>query len=127
MGQGYLIDTNILIYALEGLFIDNQDMTKIFNESFNASVISEIEFLGWKGFSEQSKIDAKNFLSLANIYPLTSEIKNLAIEIKQKYNIKLGDSIISATALSNNLSVVSRNSKDFNKIDGLIIFNPFEK
>jgi hypothetical protein len=61
MGQGYIIDTNILIYALEGLFINNKNMTNIFNESFNISVISEIEFLGWKGFSEKSKKDAKDF------------------------------------------------------------------
>jgi len=127
MGQGYLIETNILIYALEGLFLNNQDMIKVFNESFNISVISEIEFLGWKGFSEQSKEDAKNFLSLANIYPLTTEIKDLAIEIKQKYNIKLGDAIISATAISNNFALVTRNAKDFNKINDLIIINPFEE
>lgn len=125
MGQGYLIDTNILIYALEGLFINNQDIKKIFDESFNISVITEIEFLGWQGFSEQSKLDAKNFISLANILPLTSEIKNLAIEIKQKYNLKLGDAIISATAISNGYSIVSRNSKDFNKINDLLILNPF--
>lgn len=126
MGQKYLIDTNILIYALEGLFINNSEMTEIFNESFNTSIISEIEFLGWKGFSNQSKTDAKKFLDLACIHPLTSDVKNLAIELKQKHNSRLGDSIIAATSIVNNYILVSRNMKDFEKIDGLEIYNPFE-
>jgi len=89
--------------------------------------LAEIEFLGWKGFSEKSKEEAKNFLGLANIHPLTSEIKDLSIEFKQKFNIKLGDSIISATAVINNLVLVTRNSKDFNKINDLLIYNPFKE
>ena len=127
MGQKYLIDTNILIYALEGLFINNPQMTEIFNESFNMSIISEIEFLGWKDFLKQSKVeDAKRFLSLACIYPLTSDIKDMAIELKQKYNSKLGDSIIAATAINNDCILVSRNFKDFEKIENLNLFNPLQ-
>lgn len=126
MGQKYLIDTNILIYALEGLFINNPVMTGIFNDSFNMSIISEIEFLGWKGFSKQNKVeDAKRFLSLACIYPLTPEIKDMAIKLKQTYNSKLGDSIIAATAINNDSILISRNFKDFEKIENLKIINPF--
>lgn len=128
MGQKYLIDTNILIYALEGLFIENNEMIDIFNKSFNISIISEIEFLGWKEFSgNKIKVDdAKNFLNLATIYSITSDIKNSAILLKQKYNSKLGDSVIAATAIVNGLILITRNTKDFNKISNLATYNPFE-
>lgn len=126
MGQRYLIDTNILIYALEGLFLDNKEMTGIFDDSFNISIISEIEFMGWRGFSEQLRKKAENFLDFAGIHPLNSEIKDLAIKLKQKNNIKLGDAIIAATAICNSYTLVTRNSKDFEKIKELKVFNPFE-
>ncbi|MBN2893610.1 MAG: PIN domain-containing protein [Bacteroidales bacterium] len=47
------------------------------------------------------------------------------MEIKQKYNLKLGDSIIGATAILNDLIVVTRNEKDFKKIPDLSVLNPF--
>lgn len=47
------------------------------------------------------------------------------IEIKQKYKIATPDVIIGATALENHFTIVSRNEKDFKKIDGIKIYNPF--
>lgn len=47
------------------------------------------------------------------------------IEIKQNYNLKLGDAIIASTAILNNLVVVTRNEKDFNKVPDLKVYNPF--
>jgi len=37
------------------------------------------------------------------------------------------DSLIAATALARRLTVVTRNTKDFEDIAGLILFNPWEK
>lgn len=127
MGQRYLIDTNILIYEFQDAFPPEciEIIDKIFDNSFNISIISEIEFLGWREFSEQTKNDAKNFLNFACIHPLNPEIKDLAIELKQKNSIKLGDSIIAATAIHHEYALITRNSKDFEKIKGLKLFNPF--
>jgi predicted nucleic acid-binding protein len=129
MGQEYLIDTNILIYEFQDSFPSEcvEFIDKIFDESFNISIISEIEFLGWNGFSKKDLQDADDFLDFACVYPLNSEIKNLAIKIKQKYNTKLGDAIIAATSIHHNCILVTRNSKDFEKIENLKLYNPFNE
>jgi toxin FitB len=129
MGQKYLIDTNIIIYEFQDAFPSEciQVIDKIFDTSFNVSIVSEIEFLGWKGFSYQSRRKAENFLNFACIHPLTTEIKDLTVKLKQKNNIKLGDAIVAATAIFHNYTLVTRNTCDFQKISGLKLFNPFEK
>jgi len=127
MGKKYLIDTNILIYVSKNAIPENSNdfIKEVFNESFNISVITEIEYLGWNKFSAEDIDTALNFISIAEILPLSSEIKNLAIKLKQKYNIKLADSIIAATAIQHDFILTSRNQKDFEKIQELEIYNPF--
>jgi len=48
MGQRYFVDTNIIIYEFQDKFPPEnvEIIDKIFDESFNISIISEIEFLG---------------------------------------------------------------------------------
>jgi len=123
-----LIDTNILIYFFDGKLTDSQKyrVITIFEQSFNISVISKIEFLGFKDFFDNEKYEnAKGFLGNANVIPLSDDLIDKIIEIKQQWNLKLGDAIIAATALTNNFVVVTRNQKDFEKIEGIKIVNPF--
>lgn len=60
----------------------------------------------------------------ANIIPLSDDLIDKIIEIKQHWNLKLGDSIIAATAIANSCTIITRNQKDFEKIEGLKIINP---
>jgi hypothetical protein len=39
----------------------------------------------------------------------------------------LGDALVAGTALAYNLTLVTRNAKDFNWITGLSVLNPFEE
>ncbi|WP_048150090.1 type II toxin-antitoxin system VapC family toxin [Thermococcus sp. AM4] len=129
MGEGFLIDTNILIYYLADA-IPEEELSKveeILRKSFNISIITKIEFLGWKGHTPEGFEKSKEFISFANIIPLTDEIADVAIELRRKVSIKLPDAVIAATALVHNLTLVTRNVKDFEKIEGLRIYNPFEK
>ncbi len=41
--------------------------------------------------------------------------------------MSLGDSLIAATAILNNLALVTNNTKDFQWIDSLTIINPFDE
>lgn len=49
MDKKYLIDTNIIIYFLDGKIPENQKnkLNEIFKNSFNISTITKIEVLGW--------------------------------------------------------------------------------
>ena len=129
MGEGFLIDTNILIYYLADAIPEEElpKVEEILRKSFNISIITKIEFLGWKGHTPEGFEKSKEFISFANIIPLTDEIADVAIELRRKVSIKLPDAVIAATALVHNLTLVTRNVKDFEKIEGLRIYNPFEK
>jgi len=125
--EQFLIDTNILIYFFDGKLTDKQRKTviELFETSFNISVISKIEFLGFKDFFDNEKYEnAKEFVNNANIIPLSDDLIDKIIEIKQQWNLKLGDAIIGATAMANSCTIVTRNQKDFEKVAGLKIINP---
>lgn len=124
----YLIDTNILIYASKGLIpeLSEEKVSQIFTTSFNISVISEIELLGYKEMPQSHYFKLKEFIFFAKRHGLTEEVKHKAITIKRTISIKTPDSIIAATALIHNLTLVSRNTKNFSRVEQLNIYNPFE-
>ncbi len=47
-----------------------------------------------------------------------------AIQQRRDHKMKLGDSIVAATALIHGLEVYTRNTTDFLKIPGLKVINP---
>jgi predicted nucleic acid-binding protein len=127
MGQRFLIDTNILVYYYEGLIpaYTVQEIDEILRQSFNISVISKIEFLGWSKYNEEQYQKAVLFIEGANVISLGEEIVTNTIRIRREKSIKLPDAVIAATCLVNDLTLVTRNQKDFKGINGLKIYNPF--
>jgi hypothetical protein len=111
----YLIDTNILIYYFNGsLSVPSKDkITDMLNKDFNISVISKMEFLGFRWVHSREKREAARFISFANILPLSEAVVERTIQLKQAGKIKLPDAIIGATALCHNLNLVTHNVKDF--------------
>lgn len=122
----YLIDTNIIIYHFNKSIPDvsRPKLIKIFKESFNISVITKMEFLGFKNHTEKSFKKAKQLIEYADVIELDEEIIDTVIDLKRNKTIKLPDAIIAATAICNNWVLVTRNEKDFNNID-ITIYNPF--
>ena len=127
--SGFIIDTNILIYYFSGALNQGiaEYVSKAIKVHFGVSVISEIEFLGWQGFQStpDDYAQARIFLKDALLYPLTPEIAQRAIAIRQNYKIKTPDAVIAATALEHDLTLLSRNEKDFAALPELIYVNPF--
>lgn len=125
----YLLDTNILIYHFADAIPENEidKIEGIFRTSFNISIITKIEFLGWEKHTEEGFEKALAYISFANVIPLTDEVADLAIDTRRKTKIKLPDAVIAATTLHNNLILVTRNDTDFKGIKGLEIYNPFSE
>jgi predicted nucleic acid-binding protein len=122
----YLLDTNILIYYFNGEMestVENK-VSELMSESFQISVISKMEFLGFP-FSLAEKKQAMQLIEYATIIKLTDEIVQRVIDIRQEKRIKLPDAIIAATAIEYNAILVTRNTKDFKTL-ALENYNPFD-
>jgi hypothetical protein len=126
--QTYLTDTNILIYYFNGdLPIPvKKKVEAVFEESFQISIITKIEFLGWKKHTTETFQTAKRFLRLAKILPLTHRIADGAIHLRRTTHIKTPDALMAVTAMDHQAILVTRNTQDFKQIPQLHIFDPFD-
>jgi predicted nucleic acid-binding protein len=124
MGKRYLIDTNIIIDFSENRLPLNAKLfvAEIIDNEPNISIINKIELLGFSVVTPE----IIEFTDSANIVNLTEDIANQTIDLRKKRKIKLPDAVIAATVLVHNMTLVSRNSKDFDGIDGLDFVNPHE-
>jgi predicted nucleic acid-binding protein len=122
----YLFDSNILIYHFNGKL--NQRGTDLLSEGLTGagaySIISKIELLGFNQ-SESDDRQARLLLSSLRELELTSTIAEQTIQIRKTRKLKLPDAVIAATAIVNNLTIITRNTSDFDQIVGLNYINPF--
>jgi len=128
MGLDYLWDTNTVIYYLQNQFPPNAEkfMDNALKQSRPAiSAITEIELLCWKTASTKDIKVLKNFIEDAFVIELEHAVKDLTVDIRKRHNLKLPDAIIGASAIVNDLTLITRNMKDFDRVDKLISVNPF--
>ena len=122
MKDKYLVDSSIIIYHLNGETI----ATKFLQENLSISAISQLTFLEILSF-EFSKEDEQKVIELLEKFTILNTSKDIVLQaVKNRRNkkIKLADNIIVSTAQVNDLILVTRNTKDFNKIF-IKILNPF--
>lgn len=121
------IDTNVLIDALTG-HVSATVLTRIDNaiaDKTRYSVITRMELLGWSGHTAESRRATQALLTQLTEVNLTPAIVAMVIDIRSTITIKLPDAIIAASALAENLPLMTRNTKDFNRIEGLVLVDPF--
>ncbi len=129
MEPTYLLDTNIAIAILSNYLPFNPNSAvhvALSKQPIRLSVISEIELLGWQNGTESEIQMAAEFVEAAVVLWLDRRIADQTIEIRRQFkSIKLPDAIIAATALTHQLTLLTRNVSDFSKIPGLTVVNPF--
>jgi predicted nucleic acid-binding protein len=81
--------------------------------------------LCWKTSDEKDIQILHNFIYQTSVIELERDIKLKTADIRKNHRIKLPDAIIAATAAVYQLSLITRNSKDFENISDLIIINPY--
>lgn len=106
-----LIDTNIVIYTIKGLPV----IEPYLFYDFAVSEISIIELLGVKNIETFTLTSRQKIINGIITYPFNSEIREIAIELKQKYTLKIPDAIIAATSIHYDQSLLTAD-KDFAKI-----------
>jgi tRNA(fMet)-specific endonuclease VapC len=124
----YLLDTNICIYFIKGLFELNKKITEVGQEN---CFISEMTVAELKYGVENSKTPEKMrpvveaFISKFAIIPIYSCLDIYAFE-KAKLRrkgllIDDFDILIGATSIVNNMVMVTNNSTHLNRLDNVII------
>ena len=113
-GIDFLADTNALIYLLNG----NSCMRPFLQNKLAFSVISEMELLSFSGITSDVESNIKSLLFDCKEITITNEIKEKTIEIRKKYKTKLPDAIVAASAIANNLPLITAD-KGFNQIEEL--------
>jgi len=124
MGQGYLIDTNVVIEALYNA-LPQKAITFIAALPPVISDVTRMELLGWPNATALQLAPVTAFVNSATLLPINEAVVLKVIDIRQAKNVKLGDAMIAATALVNNLSVLTRNTSDFKNISGLTVIDPY--
>ncbi|MBL4680772.1 MAG: type II toxin-antitoxin system VapC family toxin [Pseudomonadales bacterium] len=117
-----IYDTDILIWIQRG----NTKAAKLIDrdDSKFLSIQSYMELLQGAKNKQQHKT-IKNFISdfAFSILPLTENIGHRALIYVEEYarssNMRAGDAIIAATAIENNMSLVSSNVKHFKAVNDL--------
>jgi len=119
----YLLDSNIIIYYLNG---DSTiyDFIEKYKSLSVISLITYYEVLNYD-FSKEEELLVREFLDGFEVLSVSKNIINRALENRKSKKIKMADNFILATAQIFGLDIVTRNSKDFVVFTDKII-NPFE-
>lgn len=118
-----LLDSNIIIYASQP---EHEELRRLIaSQPSSVSAISVVEVLGNHRLSQAERTHLEEFFGVSKILAVTDIVINEAVRLRQQKKIKLGDALIGATAITNDLMLVTRNVDDFDWIEGLRILNPF--
>lgn len=117
-----ILDSNIIIYSATPTFSHIRSLVS--DPTNYVSAISLVETLGFQNLHPLDERYFQSAFRILQIIDISREVLQKAIEIRQQQKIKLGDSIVAATALVHGLEVYTRNVSDFQKIPGLTVVNP---
>ena len=119
-----IVDTNVFSKVFK-----SNSAVKIYIENLNAVIDTTIYIECLQGSkSKQEKQRIKKYLDNFPLLPITPRVSELAVELIDSYSnshgLLLADALIAATALENDLTVVTYNIGDFKFIKGLKYLKP---
>ena len=124
----YLLDTNICIYFLKGQFDLNQQIEKVGIENCYISeiTIAELKYGVEKSVQkEKNRVILEKFQEKFSILPIFTSLDTYA---KEKARLKTKgktldefDLLIGSTAITNSLTLATRNVSDFARLENIKI------
>ncbi|MFY0481753.1 type II toxin-antitoxin system VapC family toxin [Flavobacterium sp. PLA-1-15] len=122
-GNSLFVDTNIILYLLNG---DEDVKQYLQGNDIYISIISEMELLSFPEISENELKEIVKLLKQVKIIDINYAVKQNAINFRRKYKIKLPDSIVLATAKYLELPILTAD-KQLSKVEeeiDVIIYKP---
>jgi len=114
-GKELLADTNILLYLLQG----NDTISLLLQDKVIViSFITELELLGFAKLTIKEEKQIQQLLQSCIIVQLNESIKLNYVKLRRKYNLRMADAVIAATALSQNIPLITAD-KHFRNIEKL--------
>lgn len=125
--ERYLIDTNVVSDYFAGALsqVGLAFLDTVMDAVPNLSIITQIELLCWNTDAHTEQ-QVKDFIADSNVFNITYEVIQYCVSIRKSKRIKTPDAIIAATALSHNLTLITRNTKDFKNISKLKLADPYD-
>ena len=120
-----LCDTNILIEFYKNNLQLVQELKQVGQDQLAISVITQAElYHGALNKAELQKI--KQHLALLHQYPISPTISNTFLNLMETYSLShklsLPDAFIAATALAHDIELYTLNTKDFQFIPNLKLY-----
>jgi predicted nucleic acid-binding protein len=104
-----LFDTNVLVDYLNAVPEAGTELQRYSEKAI--SIITWMEVM--VGASDDLEAATRAFLNGFDVIPLDEAIAERAVNLRRNHRIKLPDAIIGATAQTNAMLLVTRNTKDF--------------
>lgn len=123
--MSFLLDSNLIVYHLSGSN-EASEIIRKHVDSVSISAVTRIEVLGFSFPSSEAERKATNFINALLTHQISPQIVERTISLRKQFRIKIPDALIAATALCHQLTLVTRNSNDFEHIPELLITNPYK-
>lgn len=117
-----ILDSNIIIYSYKPAFSFLKPL--VVDPANGISAISRLEILGYHGIQAGEETYCEFVFRILQTFPFDDAILVEAIRLRKHFKLKLGDSIVAATALLHGAELQTRNVADFLRIPELMVVNP---
>ncbi|WP_370640077.1 type II toxin-antitoxin system VapC family toxin [Buttiauxella sp. S04-F03] len=119
MMQSAVFDTNILIDYLKGI-PQARATIESYGNSPSISIVTWMEIMAGAKHHDQEQ-QTRHFLSGFEILPVNQAVAEHSVALRQQYGMKLPDAIILASTQISARKLITRNSKDFKDLPGIIL------
>ena len=117
-----LLDSNLIIYAARPEHAALR--ASIAEHAPRVSVVSKVERLGYHRLGRDERRFLEAFFEAADVIGLSEESVEVAVRLRQRRRMSLGDALLAGTALASGLRVAMHNTSDFEWIDELEVIDP---
>ena len=126
MEKKILLDTNIFIDHLRGYAPAVAFFSSLSDKEISFSAITESELLaGSINQSPEKREFLLQFLEQWRKISIDNPLACVAGDLSRVYNMEIPDAIIAASALQEGSILITKNLKDFQKIKGLKVIEPY--
>jgi predicted nucleic acid-binding protein len=105
---GFVLDTTIALDVLNGRPSSKPIKAMLKKAKVYVSIVTRIEMLSFPNITPEIERRIKDFLKSVKVVPLNRKVEQNTVLLRRSKQLKVPDSIIAATALSLQATVMSR-------------------